>query len=372
MAPTVVASLLLLLDPSPSDPNVSANLFSNFSANSLCLVCQLDRWSATDLMVSPSARAGVESYLRAHGLDWSVMIPDVGAEIFREDVARVSHRTRMGTEDVLAYEQGAADFFADYHSLGDIDTFCANLASQYPELVSSKVIGHSYSGHPLTVYIVTSRKNLGAASKPAIYLESGIHAREWISHATNTYMFNAFVTGYGNDTHITSLLDNLEYHFLPVVNPDGYLRTWTTDRMSVETNKQKQHARAHTGTRWWQRRRNNGGCASLRDDSAPPIQLRVLHLPAASSLGSTVPQLSPCLFVCPFLQVAQDHQAQPWFPLHGHGSQPQLGQPLVQRSGGRNDRPVQRVLLRERALLRGRGEGRGGVRFVHHQHRRLR
>jgi carboxypeptidase B len=45
------------------------------------------------------------------------------------------------------------------------------------------------------------------------------------------------VTGYGNDTHITYLLDNLEYHLVPVVNVDGYLYTWTTDRMWRKTTK---------------------------------------------------------------------------------------------------------------------------------------
>ena len=90
---------------------------------------------------------------------------------------------------------------------------------QFPSLVRQKQIGTSYGGVPIYVYIVSGK----GSNKPAIYLEGGIHAREWIAHATVTYMLSALVNGYGQDTHITTLLDNLEYHIVPVLNVDGYL-----------------------------------------------------------------------------------------------------------------------------------------------------
>ena len=35
------------------------------------------------------------------------------------------------------------------------------------------------------------------------------------------------VTGYGTDDVVTNLVDTYDFHFLPVVNPDGYVYTFT-------------------------------------------------------------------------------------------------------------------------------------------------
>ena len=39
------------------------------------------------------------------------------------------------------------------------------------------------------------------------------------------------MTKYGSDDEITSLVNNAEFIFIPIVNPDGYEYTWKTDRM---------------------------------------------------------------------------------------------------------------------------------------------
>ena len=47
---------------------------------------------------------------------------------------------------------------------------------------------------------------------------SGIHAREWISPATVTYVMNNLVTNPQYDR----LLDMFDFFILPVTNPDGW------------------------------------------------------------------------------------------------------------------------------------------------------
>jgi len=57
------------------------------------------------------------------------------------------------------------------------------------------------------------------------------HAREWISAATMQYLADALASGYASDSRIKSILDKVEVLIVPVANPDGYVYTWSTDRL---------------------------------------------------------------------------------------------------------------------------------------------
>lgn len=56
-------------------------------------------------------------------------------------------------------------------------------------------------------------------------IEGGIHAREWISPATVTYVINEFLTS--TDPDVRAMAENIVWHIFPVVNPDGYVYTFT-------------------------------------------------------------------------------------------------------------------------------------------------
>jgi murein tripeptide amidase MpaA len=70
-----------------------------------------------------------------------------------------------------------------------------------------------------------------SAGKVGIVYNGGQHAREWISPMTNAWIANQLVTLYGKDAQITNFVDNIEWTIIPIVNADGYVYTWTTDRM---------------------------------------------------------------------------------------------------------------------------------------------
>ncbi|EFX80934.1 hypothetical protein DAPPUDRAFT_50545 [Daphnia pulex] len=67
-------------------------------------------------------------------------------------------------------------------------------------------------------------------SKAVIYINCGMHAREWISISSCLWMINELVTS--KTGSVTSLLlDTYDFWFVPVANPDGYIYSWTTDRL---------------------------------------------------------------------------------------------------------------------------------------------
>ena len=65
-------------------------------------------------------------------------------------------------------------------------------------------------------------------NKPAVWIDSGIHAREWISPAVNTWMLNELVE---NNAAHPELIDMLDWYFLSVHNPDGCYKTRQDDRL---------------------------------------------------------------------------------------------------------------------------------------------
>lgn len=72
---------------------------------------------------------------------------------------------------------------------------------------------------------------------PTIFIESTIHAREWITAATTTYFLNALVTS--NDTEIRKLANNYDWVIVPVTNTDGYEYTHTRVSEKKEKTFQK-------------------------------------------------------------------------------------------------------------------------------------
>lgn len=127
---------------------------------------------------------------------------------------------------VAAERSGAGGFFEDFRTNDEINAFMANLVLQYPQLASSVVFGPSIEGRPITGIKVTG----SGSNKPGVLIHGCQHAREWLTPQTALYVAHHLLTNYDSDPMAQLLVDNVEWYILPVVNPDGYEYTWTTDR----------------------------------------------------------------------------------------------------------------------------------------------
>ncbi|CAF0979773.1 unnamed protein product, partial [Didymodactylos carnosus] len=64
-----------------------------------------------------------------------------------------------------------------------------------------------------------------------VFIDCGIHAREWISPATCLFFINEFLTQYSAGGNAKQIMDTYKLHIVPVLNPDGYAYTHSKDRM---------------------------------------------------------------------------------------------------------------------------------------------
>ncbi|XP_074051231.1 carboxypeptidase A4-like [Macrotis lagotis] len=176
-----------------------------------------------DILIPSTSLKPVRSFLESHGLEYSVSIEDLQA-LFDEEIKEMTYNRGK--------ERSNGNFnYGAYHSLEEIYQEMDRIACHYPNLVSRLEIGHSFEKRPLYVL----KFSTGQGKRPAIWLNTGIHAREWITHATGIWMARKIASDYGNEPNITSILDHMDIFLMPVVNPDGYVYTQTKNRIWRKT-----------------------------------------------------------------------------------------------------------------------------------------
>ncbi|NXH52084.1 CBPA1 Carboxypeptidase, partial [Rhabdornis inornatus] len=105
------------------------------------------------------------------------------------------------------------------------------LVEDHPNLVSKIQIGQSYENRPLYVL----KFSTGGLNRPAIWLDTGIHSREWITQATGVWTANKIAKEYGQDLSVTAILDSMDIFLEIVTNPDGFAFTHSSNRLWRKT-----------------------------------------------------------------------------------------------------------------------------------------
>ena len=96
--------------------------------------------------------------------------------------------------------------------------------------VSVEDIGLSHEKRKMKVLKVCKGR-AGCGKKPAIWIDGGMHAREWISPASVTYIVKKLLDDDKSKFTNRNLVENLDWYFLAVANPDGYEWSRTEDRL---------------------------------------------------------------------------------------------------------------------------------------------
>ncbi|XP_034033854.1 carboxypeptidase B2 [Thalassophryne amazonica] len=124
--------------------------------------------------------------------------------------------------------RSSSNYYEKYHSLEDIYYWINRTTQEHPSMVKVLLIGSSYEKRPLYALKLSVGET---PNKKAMWIDCGIHAREWISPAFCLWIVQYSLSFYRKNYDITQILDNMDIYVLPVMNPDGYKYTWTTDRM---------------------------------------------------------------------------------------------------------------------------------------------
>ncbi|XP_057878821.1 carboxypeptidase A1-like [Melospiza georgiana] len=158
---------------------------------------QLDFWleprklgQPVDIRVPFRSLQAVKVHLEASGVSYSIMIEDV-----------------------------------------QIYNFMDMLVAENPNLVSKLEIGRSTENRPLYVL----KFSTGGSNRPAVWIDTGIHSREWVTQASGVWFAKKIVEDHANNEGVASILETMDIFLEIVTNPDGFAYTHTTNRMWRKT-----------------------------------------------------------------------------------------------------------------------------------------
>ncbi|XP_025601863.2 zinc carboxypeptidase-like [Athalia rosae] len=166
-----------------------------------------------DVMVSPEKFESFEKLVEEKNLDVSELMNDVQSFIDQENPL-------SNLRDVFGWKA--------YHELDQIYRWLDTLAGEYPNLITPLVGGSSYEGRN-----ITGVKLSFGEGNPGVFLEGGIHAREWISPAVVTFILNELITSKNPD--VRAIAESHDWYVFPVFNPDGYVYTHKVNRLWRKT-----------------------------------------------------------------------------------------------------------------------------------------
>ncbi|XP_072254856.1 carboxypeptidase A1-like [Pyxicephalus adspersus] len=178
----------------------------------------------TDIRVPFFSLQDVKVYLESNNIQYSVMIHDLQALLDEEKKDMKLGRSLENARSTDTFN------YATYHTFDEINNFIDTLVAENPGLVSKIQIGRSYEGRPLNVLKFST-----GANRPAFWIDTGIHSREWVTQASGVWFAKKIVKDYGRDASLTATLNRLDIYLEIVTNPDGYVFTHTSNRMWRKT-----------------------------------------------------------------------------------------------------------------------------------------
>lgn len=158
-----------------------------------------------DIMVAPHEALLLKDFLTRKQIQHHTIIKDVQDLI---EKTRPAKKAKSGKNISLS----------EYNTYDEMTSYVADLPNKYP-FVEVSSIGKSYEGRDTNIVHI---KKAGP-SKPTVWIEAGVHAREWISPAVALYIIDQLVEG-------SDFANDYNFYILPSVNPDGYEYSRTSDR----------------------------------------------------------------------------------------------------------------------------------------------
>lgn len=117
-----------------------------------------------------------------------------------------------------------------YKSYDEIKDIILKVQSKFPELVHVQVIGKTLEGREIIAARISDDKEFNV-DEPGVLFNALHHAREVMTVEIIEDILLSLTQGYATDENVKSWVDNLQIWLIPMVNPDGSNKVWSSDAM---------------------------------------------------------------------------------------------------------------------------------------------
>jgi len=175
--------------------------------------------SPVDVMIAPKYRLLFEDLLSEKKLDYIITIHDV-QKLIEEREQRP--RTDSSFDEKMRDDSSSTLFydFSRYYPYEHMRLYMRDIEKKFPDIAKVYTIGFTVEGRPIEMIKIGSP--LTKKGKKAIWIDAGIHAREWPSSTTAIYFMQQLVSKYEKDPLITQYVKELTWYIVPLLNPDGH------------------------------------------------------------------------------------------------------------------------------------------------------
>jgi len=130
-----------------------------------------------------------------------------------------------------------------YYSFEKIGQRLAEIRNAHSDIVALDTIGKSFEQRPIPAVRIAG----SADHPPKALFVGGIHGNEKVGVHMVLRLIEVLVSGYRNDQRIRSLVGRREIWLVPLLNPDGYVKSSRRNARGVDLNRNFETAFAERG-----------------------------------------------------------------------------------------------------------------------------
>lgn len=169
-----------------------------------------------DVLLSPSLITKYTQLFEYFGIEFKVLESNIQKKIDEQEKSMTQSRAKDSKSIIFKYAR-----------YSEILNFIDDTVNANSDLASSYIAGTTHENRQLKVIKL---KAPNPSTSKAVWIDCGIHAREWVTPATCVYIIDQLVKEY-RANEAGNVLSKYEVHILPLHNADGYEYSQTTYRL---------------------------------------------------------------------------------------------------------------------------------------------
>jgi hypothetical protein len=138
----------------------------------------------------------------------------------------------LGLGDIVTTKEADPEVGPDqrYTTYAELTSILRSYSARFPKLMQIESIGKSHEGRDIWAVKISDNAEV-EEDEPAIFFNAMHHAREVMTTEVALDMIDQLTSRYQVDATVTRWIDGNEIWIVPMINPDGNNKVWTSNSM---------------------------------------------------------------------------------------------------------------------------------------------